>query len=149
MPKSATALVLAAALAGEAFFAGGAFAAPVTDWKAVSKVADSIQTAAGVSLTKRMKSCKMTIHQDASWIETRAVKWPDYGAAPGDTVLKLVFDVPPAPKQPGPSAPNPPQKNVIAIWVVSKTGKASPVSAWANALQNRPVPLGYDDSNNC
>jgi len=123
-------------------------AAPVSDWKQISKVADSIQTAAGVSLSKRMASCKMIIHKETSWIETRAVAWPDYGAKPGDTVLKLLFDVPPAPKQAGPSAPNPPQLNVPGIWVISK-GKASPVSSWANALQNRPVPLGYDDSNNC
>ncbi len=125
-----------------------AAAAPVTDWKEVSKVVDSIQTQAGVTLSKRMASCKMVIHKDTSWIETRAVAWPDYGAKPGDTVLKLVFDVPPPPKQPGPSKPNPPQTNVPAIWVLSH-GKATPVSAWANVLQNRPVPLGYDDSNNC
>lgn len=143
MLKSAT-----AALVATTILAGAALAAPVTDWKQVGKVADSIQTAANVSLTKRMASCKMKIHKDTSWIETRAVKWPEYGAKPGDTVLKLIFDVPPAPKQPGPSAPNPPQLNIVGIWVISN-GKASPVSAWANALQNRPVPLGYDDSNNC
>jgi len=125
-----------------------ATAAPVSDWKVVGKVASTIQTAAGVPLPKRMESCKMKIHKDTSWIETRAVAWPEYGAKPGDTVLKLVFDVPPPPKQPGPSAPNPPQLNVPAIWLISK-GKPTPVSAWANVLQNRPVPLGYDDSNNC
>ncbi|MDR3527430.1 MAG: hypothetical protein P4L57_09130 [Rhizomicrobium sp.] len=142
MLKSASAALLAAAVMLPAM------AAPVTDWKEVSKVADSIPTAAGVSLTKRMASCKMLIHKDTSWMETRAAGWPDYGAKPGDTVLKLLFDVPPAPKQPGPTKPNPPQLNVPGIWVISK-GKATPVSTWANALQNRPVPLGYDDSNNC
>lgn len=127
-----------------------AAAAPVTDWKAVAKTAGAIDTAAGISLTKRMAACKMDIHKDKSWIETRAVAWRDYGAKPGDTVLKLVFDVPPVPTQPGPASlkPNPPQRNVEAIWVISK-GKAEPLSAWAKALQTRPVPLGYDASNNC
>lgn len=137
------------ALLVSALLAPIAGAAPVTDYKEVRKVADTIQTAAGVSLTKRMTTCKMTIHPETSWIETRSVAWPDYGAKPGDTVLKLVFDVPPAPMQPGPGAkPNPPQKNVAAFWVISK-GKASPLSSWAKALQTRPVPLGYDASNNC
>ena len=137
----ATALVLPLALPGQA--------APVTDWKLVGKTVDSIQTAAGISLKKRMIQCKMTIHPETSWMETRSVAWPDYGAKPGDTVLKLVFDVPPAPAQPGPAfKPNPPQKNVEAYWVITK-GKAEPLSAWAKALQTRPVPLGYDASNNC
>jgi hypothetical protein len=144
MLRTAGATLLATAL-----MAAMANAAPVTDYKQVKKVADSIQTAAGVPLTKRMATCKMTIHPETSWIETRSVAWPDYGAKPGDTVLKLVFDVPPAPKQPGPGAkPNPPQKNVTAFWVISN-GKAEPLSAWAKALQTRPVPLGYDESNNC
>jgi len=137
----ATALVLPLALPGQA--------APVTDWKLVGKTVDTIQTAAGVSLKKRMIQCKMTIHPETSWMETRSVAWPDYGAKPGDTVLKLVFDVPPAPPPPGPAfKPNPPQKNVEAYWVITK-GKAEPLSAWAKALQTRPVPLGYDASNNC
>ena len=139
--------IVSAAFAS-AVLAASTMAAPVTDWKDVGKVAGAVPTAAGVPLLKRMDSCKMKIHKDTSWAETRSVAWPDYGAKPGDTVLKLVFDVPPVPKQPGPSAPNPPQLNVPAIWVISK-GKATPVSTWANALQNRPVPLGYDDSNNC
>ena len=125
-----------------------ALAAPVTDWKEVSKTAGTIPTAANMSLLKRMENCKMKIHKETSWSETRSVAWQEYGAKPGETILKLVFDVPPVPKQPGPTAPNPPQLNVTAIWLISK-GKASPVSAWANVLQNRPVPLGYDDSNNC
>lgn len=142
MQKTVSAVLVAAVLALPAG------AAPITDWKQVSKAIDGIQTAAGVSLKKRMESCKMTIHHDTSWMETRNVAWPDYGAKPGDTVVKLMFDIPPAPKQPGPSKPNPPQTNLTAIWVISG-GKASPVSAWANVLQNRPVPLGYDESNNC
>lgn len=143
MLKSTAFLLAAAALAGQM-----ASAAPITDWKQVSKVADSIPTAAKVTLLKRMASCKMAVHKDTSWIETRAAAWPEYGAKPGDTVLKLIFDVPPPPKQPGPTKPNPPQLNVTAIWVISK-GQPTALSAWANALQNRPVPLGYDDSNNC
>jgi hypothetical protein len=139
--KCATALLLAA-------FAVGAAAAPVTDWKQISKALDSIPTAAGVSLGKRMASCKIVVHKDASWMETRNVAWPDYGANPGDTVLHIVMDLPPAPKQPGPGAAPPQQKNIVAVWVISG-GKAAPLSAWAQALQNRPVPLGYDASNNC
>jgi hypothetical protein len=146
MLRTAGAALLATALLA---MAGPSAAAPVTDWKQVQKVADGIQTAAGVSLKKRMTTCKMTVHPETSWIETRTVAWPEYGAKPGDTVLKLVFDVPPAPMQPGPGAkPNPPQKNVAAFWVISK-GKAEPLSAWAKALQLRPVPLGFDASNNC
>jgi hypothetical protein len=124
-------------------------AAPVTDWKLVSKAIDAIPTAAGVSLKKRMESCKMTIHPETSWMETRPVAWTDYGAKPGETVVKVVFDVPPPPMQPGPGVkPNPPQKNVAAIWIIDH-GKATALSAWAKALQDRPVPLGYDASNNC
>jgi hypothetical protein len=147
MLRTASAALLAAALVAP--LAGPSDAAPVTDWKQVAKAVDGIQTAAGISLKKRMVACKMTVHPETSWIETRPVAWPDYGAKPGDTVLKLVFDVPPAPPQPGPTVkPNPPQKNVEAFWVISK-GKAEPLSAWAKALQLRPVPLGYDASNNC
>lgn len=147
MLKTAGAALIATALLAP--LAGPSAAAPVTDWKQVQKTADSIQTAAGISLTKRMAACKMILHPETSWSETRAVAWPEYGAKPGDTVLKLVFDVPPAPKQPGPGAkPNPPQTNVTAFWVISK-GKPEPLSAWAKALQMRPVPLGYDESNNC
>lgn len=141
MLKPASAALLAALLA----IPSGA--APVTDWKAIAKTIDSIPTAANVSLKKRMANCKMEIHHDTSWMETRNVAWPDYAAKPGQTVLKLVFDVPPVPPQAGYKA-NPPQKNVTAIWVLDH-GKATAISSWANALQNTPVPLGYDASNNC
>jgi hypothetical protein len=147
MLRTAGAVLIATALLAP--LAGPSAAAPVTDWKQVQKTLDGIQTAAGISLKKRMDACKMVIHPETSWTETRAVAWPDYGAKPGDTVLKLVFDVPPAPSQPGPAAKlNPPQKNIAAFWVISH-GKAEPLSAWAKALQMRPVPLGYDASNNC
>lgn len=147
MFRIAGAALVAAALVAP--LAGPSAAAPVTDFKQVEKAIDGIPTAAGVSLKKRMASCNMTIHPESSWMETRAVAWLDYGAKPGDTVVKLVFDVPPAPQQPGPAfKPNPPQKNVNAYWVISH-GKAEPLSAWAKALQQRPVPLGYDASNNC
>ncbi len=142
MLKSASALLIAAALA----IPSGA--APVSNWKQVRKAIESIHTAAGVSLMTRMHNCKMAINHHASWLETRNVAWPEYGAKPGETVLKVVFDVPPVPKQPGPSKPNPPQKNVEAIWIISH-GKATALSAWATVLQDRPVPLGYDASNNC
>lgn len=131
-----------------AALAASATAAPVKDWKQISKTLDGIPTAAGVSLGKRMANCKIVVHKDTSWMETRNVAWPDYGAKPGDTVLHIVLDLPPAPKQPGPTAAVPPQKNIVAVWVISG-GKATPLSAWAQALQNRPVPLGYDASNNC
>ena len=147
MPRTAIAALLATAVALPLTLPGQA--APVTDWKQIGKTVDTIQTAAGITLKKRMANCKMTIHPETSWMETRSVAWLDYGAKPGDTVLKLVFDVPAAPVEPGPGTrPNPPQKNVEAFWVISK-GKAEPLSAWAKALQMRPVPLGYDASNNC
>lgn len=142
MHKSILSAVLAAAISVPAF------AAPVTDWKEVSKVIDSIPTAAGVTLKKRMANCKMTIHKTDSWMETRNVPWPQYGAKPGETVLKVVFDAPPVPKQPGPHKPNPPQLNIEAFWVFAG-GKPEPLSSWATVLQKRPVPLGFDASNNC
>jgi hypothetical protein len=144
MLKPASAVVVVA------FLAIPSGAAPVTDWKQVGKAIEGIPTAAGVSLKKRMEACKMTIHPETSWMETRAVAWPDYGAKPGETVVKIVFDIPPAPPQPGPAGvrPNPPQKNVAGIWILDH-GKATALSSWAKALQDRPVPLGYDASNNC
>jgi hypothetical protein len=141
MLKPASAILLATLLA----IPSGA--APIKDWKQISKIIDGIPTAANVSLKKRMANCKMEIHRDTSWIETRNVAWPEYSAKPGETVLKLVFDIPPVPPQAGFKA-NPPQRNVTAIWLISK-GKPNPISTWANALQNTPVPLGYDASNNC
>lgn len=142
MQKPVCAVVLATLLALPST------AAPVSDYKQVEKTMDSIPTAAGVSLKKRLTACKVTVHKDASSAETLTKPAPDYGAKPGQTVLKLVLDFPPPPKQPGPSLPQPQQKNVTVIWIIDH-GKATPVSAWASVLQNRPVPLGYDESNNC
>lgn len=142
MLRPASAVLLAALLA----LPSGA--APVTDYKQIEKTMDSIQTAAGVSLKKRIAACKVTVHKDASSVETLTKPAPQYGAKPGQTVLKLVVDFPPIPKQPGPSLPQPQQKNITVIWIIDK-GKATAVSAWANVLLNRPVPLGYDESNNC
>lgn len=124
-------------------------AAPVTDWKEISKTANTIKTAAGVPLLKRMAACKMVIHHETSWTETRAVAWRDYGAKPGETVLKLTFDSPPEPKSLNPQAkPNPPHINVVGIWLLSN-GKATPVSAWARMLQMTPPPLEYSKDKNC
>lgn len=142
MPRTATAIVIAALLAAPVT------AAPVTDFTQIDKTLDSIDTAAKVSLKKRIASCNVIIHKDASSLETLTAPAPQYGAKAGQTVLKLIMDFPPAPKQPGPSLPQPQQKNVQGIWIIDH-GKAEPVSAWANVLQNRPVPLGYDASNNC
>ena len=142
MLKTVTAVMMVASLAVSSA------AAPVTDWKQIKKTLDGIPTAAGVSLTKRLESCKITLHKDASWMDTLSAARPEYGAKPGQTILKIVFDLPPPPKQSGPSLPQPGQRNVPAIWIVDH-GKATAVSAWANVLQNRPVPLGYDESNNC
>ena len=125
-----------------------ASAAPVTDWKEISKTLNTIPTAAKVSVLKRIESCRIIIHKDASWMETRNVAWPQFDAKPGDTVLKLVMDMPPPQQEAGPGPPSEPQKNVTAIWILEK-GSPTPLSAWANVLQNRPVPLGYDASNNC
>jgi hypothetical protein len=125
-------------------------AAPVSIWKEIDAALASIQTAAGVSLKKRLANCKIAVHHETALLETRPAGWPEFGAKPGQTVLKILMDMPPEPKQPGPASlvPNPPQLNVPGIWILDH-GKASPVSAWANALQNRPVPLGYDTSKNC
>jgi hypothetical protein len=142
MLKTVTAVMMMTSLAVSSA------AAPVTDWKQIKKTLDGIPTAAGVSLTKRLDACKIVVHQGASSVETLTAPAPQYGAKPGEIVLKLVMDFPPPPKQAGPSLPQPPQRNVPAIWIIDH-GKATAVSAWANALQNRPVPLGYDESNNC
>ena len=142
MPRTAYAVMIVASLAVSSA------AAPITDWNVIKKTLDGIPTAAGVSLTKRLESCKIILHKEASWLDTQNVARPEYGAKPGQTILKIVFDLPPPPKQSGPSLPQPPQRNVPAIWIVDH-GKATAVSAWANVLQNRPVPLGYDESNNC
>lgn len=143
MPKP-----LYAAAAVIALLAVPSGAAPVTDWKTIAKTLDTIPTAAGISLKKRIEMCKIIIHKDATWMETRPVAWPEYAAKPGETVVKLVLDMPPPPQQAGPGPASVAQKNVSAIWLI-QNGKATPLSAWAQALQNRPVPLGYDASNNC
>jgi hypothetical protein len=127
-----------------------AAAAPVTDWKQIDAALASIPTGAGISLKKRLANCKIAVHHDTAWMETRPAGWPEYGARPGQTVLRILMDMPPVPRQPGPAGlvPNPPSLNVPGIWVLGG-GKAVPVSAWARALQERPVPLGYDASKNC
>ena len=137
-------LRIAVAAAFLAAFVTQADAAPNSDWKQIANALDGIPTAAGVTLKKRLANCHMTIRKEASWIETRAVAWPDYGAKPGQSVLKLVVDLPAAKVDAG-SAP---LNNLSAIWLIDH-GKATPVSAWANVLQNRPVPLGYDAQKNC
>jgi len=142
MPRVAMILTLAAALAASSV------AAPVADFKQIDKTLDGIQTAAGISLKKRLVACKIVVHKDTSTMETLTAPAPQYDAKAGQTVLKVVMDFPPIPKQPGPSLPAPQQKNVTGIWVLDR-GKASAVSAWADVLLNRPVPLGYDESNNC
>ncbi|HUO97898.1 MAG TPA: hypothetical protein VMU01_04485 [Rhizomicrobium sp.] len=144
MSRTAIAVLLLAALAAPAG------AAPATlNTKLLDKTLDGIQTAAGISLAKRLASCNIVLHKDQSSMETLTAPKPDYGAKAGDTVLTLVLDFPPVPKQVGPSLPAPQQKNVKAIWIIDKTGKTTALSAWANVLLNRPVPLGYDASNNC
>ena len=142
MLRTAAAVIVLAVLAAPAS------AAPVTDYKQVDKALDSIPTAAGISLKKRLVACKIVVHKDTSSIETLTAPAPDYAAKPGQTVLKVFMDLPPPPKQSGPSLPQPAQKNVQGIWIIDH-GKASAVSSWADVLQNRPVPLGYDESNNC
>jgi hypothetical protein len=142
MPKTATAILISALLAAPVT------AAPVTDFKQIDKTLESIPTAANVSLKKRIASCNVVIHKDMSSLETLTAPAPQYGAKAGQTVLKLLMDFPPPPRPEGPSLPQPQQKNVQGIWIIDH-GIATPVSAWANVLQNRPVPLGYDASNNC
>lgn len=135
MSKYAAAFLLLAALV----VSSGA--APVTDWRAIVKTMDSIPTAAGVSLRERLESCKITIHKDKSWMETRNAAWPQYAAKPGDTVLKLVMDL--SAVQAGS-----PVTTVEAVWLIENR-KPTALSSWANVLQNRPVPLGYTTRDNC
>jgi hypothetical protein len=142
MLRTATAIIVLAALAVPMT------AAPVSDWKQIDKAIDSIPTAAGISLKKRLAACKVVVHKDTSSIEILTAPAPDYDAKPGQTLLKVMMDFPAPAKQPGQTLAQPQQKNVAGIWVLDH-GKATPISSWANALQNIPVPLGYDESKNC
>ncbi|HEY0281582.1 MAG TPA: hypothetical protein VGC27_03040, partial [Rhizomicrobium sp.] len=81
-------------------FVGQANAAAITDWNQIAKVFDTIPSAAGISVHKRMDKCGVKIVKDKSWMETRAVDWPEYGARAGETVLLITIKIPSAAGQP-------------------------------------------------
>ncbi|HEY0281861.1 MAG TPA: hypothetical protein VGC27_04470 [Rhizomicrobium sp.] len=126
-----------------AAFVGQANAAAITDWNQIAKVFDTIPSAAGISVHKRMDKCGVKIVKDKSWMETRAVDWPEYGARAGETVLLITIKIPSAAGQP-PSL----QQGTKAIWLISR-GKPMSVNAWAQQFQSRTVPMGYDAWMNC
>jgi hypothetical protein len=107
------------------------------------KALDGIPSAAGMSVHKRMDKCGVKIDQDKSWVETRAVDWPEYGARAGETVLLIMMKLPAAG-----GAPPSMQQGTKAIWLISH-GKPISVNAWAQQFQSRPVPMGYDAWMNC
>ena len=53
-------------------------------YKEVLKALDAIPSVAGGSVHKRLNTCGITVVKDTSWIETRAVDWPQYGAKAGE-----------------------------------------------------------------
>jgi hypothetical protein len=131
---------IAVAAAFVAAFVSQADAATNTQWKEVIKALDGIPSAAGTSVHKRMDTCGIKIDQDKSWIETRAVDWPEYGARAGETVLLIMMKMPAG----GGQSPLLHQ-GTRAIWLIDR-GKATSVNAWATQLQSRPVPIGYNSA---
>ena len=118
-------------------------AAPITDWKDVAIVLDAIPSAAGMSVLKRIDKCHVKIDKTKSWVETRAVDWPEYGARAGETVLLIMMKLPASG-----GAPPSMQQGTKAIWLISR-GKPISVNAWAQQFQSRPIPMGYDSWMNC
>lgn len=137
-------LRIAVAAAFFAVFVSQADAAPNAQYKEVVKALDGIPSAVGVSVHKRLDKCGITVVKDTSWIETRAVDWPEYGAKAGESVLLIMMKMPVAKDQP----PTNGVANSRAVWVISH-GKPMPLNAWATAIQNRTVPLGYTAWLNC
>ncbi|MGA7712619.1 MAG: hypothetical protein WCA81_12005 [Rhizomicrobium sp.] len=141
MFKSTVAVMCLAAFVAEAQ------AAPVTDWKQVSKALDAIQTPLGISVLKRINRCEIVPEKQNSYIDNLTVENRDYGAKAGDTILMVKLDFPPMPIT-GPTAPPPRLMGQPALWVISH-GQASPISQWAISLQKRTVPLAHDSWLNC
>ena len=141
MSKKALAVMCLAA------FATQAQAAPITDWKQISKALDGITTPLGISVLKRMERCKITPEKPNSWIDNLTVAKPDYGAKAGDTIVMVKLDFPPMPVV-GPGTAAPPITGQAGLWVISK-GVPTPISQWAISLQKRTVPLAHDSWLNC
>ncbi len=141
MLKSTVAVMCLAA------FVTQAQAAPVTDWKQVSKALDGIATPVGVSVLKRLGQCKIVPEKQNSWIDNLTAPNRDYDAKAGDTILMVKLDFPPMPVS-GPGTAAPPITGQAALWVISK-GVPTPISQWAISLQKRTVPLAHDSWLNC
>ena len=134
--------IAVAALFLTALFAD-ANAATNAGWKLIAKALDTIPSAAGMTVLKRIDRCHFAVLKDASFIETRTVDWPQYDAKAGQTVLQVTIQLPlykgeaPADNKPMP-----------AVWLIDH-GKATPLSHWAISLQNSPFPMGYDARTQC
>ncbi len=121
----------------------GADATTGADWKPIAKALEGIPSAAGMTVLTRIDRCHFTILKDDSFVETRAVAWPQYDAKAGQTVLQVTIQLPlykgeaPADNKPMP-----------AVWIIDH-GKATPLSHWAISLQNHPFPMGYDARTQC
>ena len=135
---------IAIAVAFLAAFVTQADAFTNAQYKEVLKALDAIPSVAGGSVHKRLNTCGITVVKDTSWIETRAVDWPQYGAKAGETVLLVMMKIPSGKDQP----PTVGAADSRAVWVISH-GKPVPLNAWATTLQSRPVPMGYAAWMNC
>ena len=118
-------------------------AAGAADWKPVETALENIQSSAGMSVLRRIHECRFEVMKDSSFLETRNTAWPQYDAKPGETVLKLTFELPLYKGEPPGD-----NKPVDAVWIIGR-GKATALSHWAILLQNKPVPMGYDNRLNC
>jgi hypothetical protein len=114
-------------------------AAPVHDWKLISKALGGVWTQAGMPVLSRLDQCKIKPQKETSTIDVLAADNPDFGAKKGDSIVTLKLDFPPLP----PAANGktyPPMTGISAVWVIGPN-KIVPVSQWANTLQAQPVPL--------
>lgn len=118
-------------------------AAMSADSDPVVSVLKSIPSAAGVSVYTRLKTCKIRIQHNVSWLDTKVFDIPDKQIRAGDTVLQIIIDVPPLPGDTQGL-----YKDLTARWTI-RNGKAYPDKGWAEQLQNKSRPIGSSAWMNC
>ena len=69
-------------------------AAPVNDWKQVSKALGSIWAPNGETVIERLESCNIKPQKQTSYVDVLTADNPDYGAKKGETILMLKMDFP-------------------------------------------------------
>lgn len=112
----------------------------------IKRALASIPTASGQNALQRMRSCGITF-ADGSWIEKQTEAHSKIGAQAGDTILEVYINVPPMPGDDGPEARTV-YNDLFAQWII-RDDKAIPISGWAKALQQSPVPLRSSSWLNC